>query len=376
MSEEKNSKKKVKYCIYCGAEVDPSKIYCPNCGKLIVIPKPKSKEQQETRSQTYAPISARKTYEKRCSNCGSIISSPILEQCPICNAILEKGPKEFKQEAKEKESKGGIIFTTKKFVPEQKLTLKRDVWNIREGLSIFGNSIMAYIFIKLLIIMLFALQTPTYGTIPLNITTILLSQIPEIIFGVYPLWYIYTKRHAFKKLGFYSENRKILYAFIIGVIGAASLVFINIFSSIFIDWMYNSGIKIYDVQKYITEQNQVIQNSDVIWIILLSSLVSLSAFSTEIVFRGVFHNTLKSYFEGSITGRIYVIILVALTYSTLYLLFSLPIGIYFFLANFLYFLVLGVLYEINNNIYNTIVATIIYNIIIILIIYFNINIPV
>ena len=148
------------------------------------------------------------------------------------------------------------------------------------------------------------------------------------------------------------------------------------FSSIFIDWMYNSGIKIYDVQKYITEQNQVIQNSDVIWIILLSSLVSLSAFSTEIVFRGVFHNTLKSYFEGSITGRIYVIILVALTYSTLYLLFSLPIGIYFFLANFLYFLVLGVLYEINNNIYNTIVATIIYNIIIILIIYFNINIPV
>ena len=33
MSEE--SKKKIKYCVFCGEDVGESKTYCPHCGKWI-----------------------------------------------------------------------------------------------------------------------------------------------------------------------------------------------------------------------------------------------------------------------------------------------------------------------------------------------------
>ncbi|MHA1256939.1 MAG: CPBP family glutamic-type intramembrane protease, partial [Promethearchaeota archaeon] len=103
---------------------------------------------------------------------------------------------------------------------------------------------------------------------------------------------------------------------------------------------------------------------------LLIELI-LASISIEIAFRGVLHNTLKERFnDNKISGKILISTIVALVYSVFFLALSFPIGIYFLIPNFLIFLLLGMLYEINDNIYNTIIALILYNVLMItLIIY-------
>ena len=256
-------------------------------------------------------------------------------------------------------------------MPEQRFTIKKDTWNFREGISVFGNSIMIYVVIRLLITMLLTLQLDSSDPIDLNITTILLSQIPDVIFGLYPLWYIYSKKHNFQKLRLNFKARPFLIALLIGVIGSIGLVIIDNFSSLLIQFMYDSGINFFDIFSYLDEQSLVIQNAGLIWVILLMVTLSLSAISTELVFRGVLHNTLKERFANDFLGRSSVIFIIALIYSVLFLFFTLPIGIYFFLVNLMAFIFLGILYEVNKNILTTITASIIYNItLIILIVYF------
>jgi membrane protease YdiL (CAAX protease family)/predicted RNA-binding Zn-ribbon protein involved in translation (DUF1610 family) len=347
MSKENGKQQIVKHCVYCGARIEESKIYCPKCGKLVVKIEP---SKEKSRLQKIG--AQKKIVSRKCSGCGSIITSSVLEQCPICNAKLEKIPK--LQKAKSSETRlnqTGYVFTNKKLVPEQRFIIKKETWNFREGISVFGNSLMAYIIIRLLITMLLAFQLDPSDPIDLNITTILLSQIPDVIFGLYPLWYIYSKKHNFQKLrlNFKASN----------------------FSSILIKLMYDSGINFFDILPYLANQSQVIQNTDLIWIVLLMVILSISAISTELVFRGVLHNTLKERFDNNLLGRSSVVFIIALIYSVLFLIFTLPIGIYFFLVNFMVFIFLGILYEVNKNILTTIIASIIYNIaIIVLILYF------
>ncbi|MFX0059219.1 MAG: type II CAAX prenyl endopeptidase Rce1 family protein [Candidatus Hodarchaeota archaeon] len=369
MSKEDNKETKLKFCVYCGAKLDEEKAYCPKCGKLVIKIKPSIEKGEKTGIDKQIQVKEKKIISRKCSGCGSVINSPILEQCPICNTKLEKLPPPTPViPTRSSQTKTGFIFTSKKLEPEQKYVLKKDIWNFREGLSVFFNSIMAYITIRLLIIMLFTFQFDQ--SIDISITTILLSQIPEIIFGVYPLWYIYSKKHNFKKLGFSYELKTFLIAIIIGTIAGIGLLVFNFFSNNLIELMYNAGIDFYDILGYLAEENQVIRNADILWIILLMLLLSLSSFSTEIVFRGVLHNTLRERFEKDLFGRISVILLVALIYSGIFLLFSIPIGIYFFLINFVIFIIFGIIYEINHNIYNTIIASIFYNLLLILILVF------
>jgi membrane protease YdiL (CAAX protease family) len=135
--------------------------------------------------------------------------------------------------------------------------------------------------------------------------------------------------------------------------------------------MYKSGISFYDIVAYLDEEYLVLQNSNIIQVIILILLLSLSVISTELVFRGVLHRTLKAHFDSKFLGKFSVIIIVALIYSFLFLFFTLPVGIYFFLANFMFSIFLGVIYEINKNLISTIMASLIYNItLIILIVYF------
>ena len=272
----------------------------------------------------------------------------------------------------ESEKRAGFIFTNKKLVPEQKLVLSKATWNFREGLSVFGNSIMVYITLRLLITIIITFQLPLDGSAnSLNITAILLSQLPALLFGIYPLWYISNKKHDMKKLGFWYSPKQLVITVIVGIIGGLLLILINSFSRSIIDFFVQLGINFNDVFSQIALENQLIREAEIFWIILLVLLMNLSVFSTEIVYRGVLHNTLKAHFGNNLFGKFSAIILVALVYSLIYLVFTLPLGIYFFLIEFIIFVILGVLYEVNKNIYNPIIATIIYNSVLILFIFLS-----
>jgi len=174
-----------------------------------------------------------------------------------------------------------------------------------------------------------------------------------------------------KKLGFSYSPKKFLITVVIGIIGGFLLILISNLSNSIIELMIQFGINVDDVFSYIALENQVIREAEFYWIILLVFLLNLSIFSTEIVFRGVLHNTLKAHFGNDLFGKFTAIVVVALIYSILYLLFSLPIGLYFFLINFILFLILGILYEINTNIYNPIIASIFYNIVLIILVFLS-----
>ena len=348
----KESERKIKYCVYCGSYVEKNKVYCPSCGKLVIKIKPGQKLPK--------PISPQKIdISRKCPNCGSLITSTILDQCPICNTALEK-LSDVKRTMIQK--KPGLIFISKKLEPEHKFMLKKDTWNLKEGISIFGTSI--YILVIVFFLIYFLTTLLALDVTNISIELILLNQIPEILFGLYPIWYIYNKKHSYNKLGFFSDSKKFVLAILIGIFGTVLLLLIEFFSSSLINFMSDVGLDFFNIKSSIEAQNLVINNADLLMIIALTMMLCLRAISTEIVFRGVFHNTLKQKFRNDY----YVVILVALAYSLVMLIFTFPIGIGFFLLDFLVFIMLGLLYSINGNIFNTIVANIAYNIVIIILI--------
>jgi len=351
MSNE--NKKKINFCVYCGSNVEENETYCPKCGKLVIKIKPAKKIPQPTTIQKLE-------VSRTCPGCGSLITSTILDQCPICNTELEKIA-EFKKAAIQK--KPGLIFTNKKLELEQKFILKKETWNLKEGINVFGTCIyiLVIVFFLLFTVISFQLDTTT-----LTIEEIVLNQVPELLFGIYPIWYIYNKKHSFTKIGIYSNSKKILFGMLIGILGAIVLIMINYFSDSLIYFFSDIGWDIFDVRSIIEEQNQIIRNSGILWIILLTITLCIGAFSSEIVFRGVLHNALKQKFKNNF----YVILLVALIYSIIMLLFSFPLGISFFLVNFLTFMVLGIIFELTNgNISATIFTNVFFNIVMIILIF-------
>ncbi|UCC20262.1 MAG: CPBP family intramembrane metalloprotease [Promethearchaeota archaeon] len=348
----KENERKIKYCVYCGTQVQKNKTYCPNCGKLIIKIKP---EQKISKSISHQKIDI----SRKCKNCGSIITSTILDQCPICNTALEK-ISEAKRTMVQK--KPGLIFTSKKLEPEHKFILKKDTWNLKEGINVFGTCI--YILVIVFFLLYFLTTILQLDLANISIELILWNQIPGILFGLYPIWYIYNKKHSYIKLGFYSDSKKFVIAIFIGILGTILLLLIEFFSSSLINFFSDIGLDFFDIKSSIEAQNLVIRNTDLLWIIFLTLMLCVRAISTEIVFRGVFHNTLKQRFRNDY----YVVMLVALAYSLMMLLFTFPIGIGFFLLDFLVFIMLGLLYSINGNILNTIIANISFNIILIILI--------
>jgi len=369
MSKQNEKEKKLKFCVYCGAKLEKGKTYCPECGKLVIKIIPSDDKAQKQKEEHMTQIREKKVIARKCSGCGSIITSEILEQCPICNTKLEKIPKQDTL-SEPSVARTGFIFTNKKLVPEQKFIMKKDAWNFKEGLSVFFNCLMAYFVIRFLITMLQIFPFDAPSTTEVNIFTLILDQIPEIIFGVYPIWYIYSKKHNISKLSLSYKLKTLLFSIIIGITAGIILLVLNYFSDFFIELIYNAGIDFIDILTYIAEVNQIVIDADLIWLIFLMILFSLGVISTEIVFRGVLHNTLRERYGSNISGRITVIILVALINSGIFLLFSIPIGIYFFLINFIEFIIYGIIYEIKNSLYTTIIASIFYNLLLILILVF------
>ncbi len=348
-----DNKKKINYCVYCGSNVDENETYCPKCGKLVIKIKPGKKIPQH---KTIQKLEVSRT----CPGCGSVITSTILDQCPICNTELEKIT-EFKKATIQK--KPGLIFTDKKLELEQKFILKKETWNLKEGINVFGTCIYILVIVFFLLFTLISFQL---DTTTLTIEQIVLNQVPELLFGIYPIWYIYNKKHSFTKIGIYSNSKKVLFGMLIGALGAIVLLMLNYFSDSLINFFSRIGWDFFDVKSIIEEQNLVIQNAGLLWIILLTITLSIAAFSSEIVFRGVLHNTLKQKFKNDF----YVILLVALAYSLVMLLFTFPIGVSFLLVNFLSFVVLGVIFELTNgNLSTTIFSNIFFNIVLIILIY-------
>lgn len=358
----------IKYCVHCGAKADKNKTYCPKCGKLIINLR-STKEISEKEEISRGPKSSGYSkISRKCAGCGSIITSTVLDQCPICSSLLEPLP-EIQRPV---QSRPGFVFTNKKLEAEQKYTLNKDSWKFREGIHIFFNSIMFYIIAQFLILILYmtTLSQDNQGQSDLTIYLILLSQIPSLLFGVVPLWYIYSRKHKYEKLGFSSDKKKNQLAFIIGILGGLGIIAISFLSGYIYQFLYDVGLDFYDIQTYIDLEYKIIRGAGLLLIILLIELI-LASISIEIAFRGVLHNTLKERFnDNKISGKILISTIVALVYSVFFLVLSFPIGIYFLIPNFLIFLLLGMLYEINDNIYNTIIALILYNVLmIILIIY-------
>ena len=349
----KESYQKIKHCVHCGANIEENETYCPECGKLVI----KVKSSKKTVKSIYPQ---KLEISRKCSGCGSIITSIVLDQCPICNTPLERIPEIKKASIQEKP---GLIFTNKKLEPEHKFLLKKDSWNLKEGINVFSTCIYILIIVFFLLLTLITLQFDTED-LDLNIVTIVLSQLPELVLGIYPLWYIYNKKHSYKKLGFSSEKKKILITILVGIIGTSILIIIDYLSNSFISIINDAGLDFFDIETSIITQNQEIRSTDIFWKILLTLSLVVVSISSEIVFRGVLHNTLKQKFKN----EYYVILIVALVYSVFMLLFSFPFGLSFFLTNFLTFTVLGVLYSINGNIYNTIIANSLYIIVIMIII--------
>ena len=372
MSKDDEEQSVAKFCVYCGTTIKENMVYCPNpkCGKLIIKIKP---GVPTSGKQEVIPLIKNKAVlSRKCPGCGSIITSSVLEQCPICDTRLEKLP-EQKTVVQDNKTprKTGYIFTDKKLVPEQRFVLERNKWNLREGISVFANSLIAYVTIQLVLSMLLTFQLGPTEPLGLSFTSILLSKSTEIIFGVYPLYYIISKKHKFQKLGLMTSKRYLIIALIVGVIGSVGLVLIDNFSSIIIRFMVNSGINFYDVLNYQAEQSLILQNTNLIFIILLIAVMCLSTISIEIAFRGVLHNALKAHFEDNFLGKVAIITIVALVYSALFLFFTLPVGVYFFIPDLMFFIFLGIVYEINKNLLSTIIANIAYTIVIvILIVYF------
>lgn len=313
----------------------------------------KSKEKKEI-----STASKGKTLERKCPKCGSIISSKILKQCPICDTVLEDLPVDIIAEKKEKE-KSYLIFTGKKLELSNKFILQKDQWKFREAINVFFNSLVLFLFAKIGIFTLFfILQGPSIE-LPITIEAITLSQIPGAFFIIYPLSYIYSKKHKISKLGLNYEKKKILIALLIGIIGAF-MVYIMAELSFFInDFFVSIGWTVFTPPESLAEQYTVIKNSTLLYKILLLFLLMLDVIGTEITFRGVLHNGLITKLGSQLTQRMYIILIVSLMYSVLFLFFTFDMGlvVIYFLNN----IILGLIFEISNrNLFSTISANGIY----------------
>ncbi|MFW9825474.1 MAG: type II CAAX prenyl endopeptidase Rce1 family protein [Candidatus Thorarchaeota archaeon] len=357
----KKNEKIIKYCVYCGADVG-DEIYCPKCGKLVVKLNGTKEPQKPQKPQIIKkpPLVQKVEISRTCPGCGSVVTSTILDQCPICNTTLEKLTEVKKDLIKKKP---GLIFTNKKLEPEQRFILKKNQWNLREGLNVFGTCMYIYIIVFFLLYFALATQWGT-GGFESNIQIFLISQIPEALFGIYPLYYIYSKKHSSIKLGFYRDSKKILLSITIGIIGALCLILFDFLYSGLINALGEIGLDISSVIENATTQNQIIRDADFIWVFLLIVLMVIGTASTEIVYRGVLHNSLKQKFNN----RIYVMLIVAVIYAIVMLVLY-PSPIYFFL-NFIGFIIIGIIFELTNgNIYSTLITNVLYNLLIIILIF-------
>ena len=175
----------------------------------------KNKGKKSDSSQIKAKIP-----ERKCPKCNSIISSKILKQCPICDTVLEELPAEISLKKEGQDSL--LVFTGKKLELTNKYIIKKDQWTFKEAIAVFFNSLVFYIFSELVIVGLFYISLdPSSQNMQLSITieVITISQIPGAFLLIYPIFYIYSKKHKISKLGLNAEKKNLSIALMFGIIG-------------------------------------------------------------------------------------------------------------------------------------------------------------
>jgi len=354
-----NKERKKHYCVYCGAEVEFGEIYCPECGKLNI----------QMKSKDNSKIKKEKTlFQRICPGCNSIITSNKLQQCPLCNTILDEVPK--KEKATSPESIG-FIFDWDKSKKLQPL-IKKENWNLKEGIQVFELTILIY-FIFLMTIYFFLVQLhPNYEV---NIIVILLQLIPYSLLGLYPIFYIINKKNKFIKLGFITGSKSIILAILIGIFGGITLYILEFLSNLLFNSFVSLGFQGFTMYNENSLKMQSIIQTSGPWLLLYLILIVISTISIEVVYRGVLHKSLSTRFNKTKFDRIYLILIVALVYAGIETLFmnfiDIYVSLYFLVVNIITFTILGILFEINGNLYNTLVAHVLFNILtIITIIYF------
>ena len=357
-------KRKIQYCMHCGAKINEGEVYCPKCGKLAII---KSRKV----SNTQKPLPKKEEFTRKCSGCGSLISSTRLQQCPICNTVLEKIPEHVKPKT---ETQSGFIFANKKLQPEREFEIRNESWNSKEGYRVFEASIVSYLSVLMLILIILSTKMdPDTLEIESNIVTICLETVPMIAMGIYPIYYILIKKNSFRKLGFNPGVNKLLIALVIGALGAIGIFVINLLSENVLSLFASMGFENFiEYRANLTELNQIVKYSEW-WILIYCLLACLMVISSEIAYRGVLQNTLRRRFGDEIKGKLINSLLVALIYAginiLIFLLSDIYLGLFIFVSDFLVFFLVGLLYELNYNLYNTIFTRVIYNVFIILLIF-------
>jgi len=358
MSEE--NKDLLKFCEYCGNSMERDRIYCPKCGKLAVkLNSSNSIDKEKASIDTTKKLDIP---ERKCPDCGSLIKSIVLNQCPICNAKLKEIPREQIEKLKKK---SGFIFTDKKLIAEKDLIIKSDSWNFKEGISIFKNSILIFVITYLSIIMLYYYFELQEGGVELSIYTIYIDFIPRSLMGIIPLAYFIFNKHLPKKLGFNLNKKKITLAIFIGLFVGLGLYLLNIVYDIFFrDNLFKilsdlgASIFVEKIILNIENTNQIVLSTEIYWILLLGIFIILEAISIEIAFRGTLHNTLKVKFGNDKIQRFKIVLIVALLYTALFSFLN-P---FYILFNFILNLCLGLIYELTKNLISSIIASVTLNI--------------
>mgnify|MGYP006281303575 CR=1 FL=1 len=328
-------KPNIKFCVYCGEKLKSGEVYCPNCGKLVV----KAKSGQSSK-----PLSPN---IRKCPNCGSLIESDILKECPVCRTKLREPPHPRLDTS---EQRKGLVFTDEKLEPEENFVVRRENWKLKEGMSVLYTSIFFY-FILLSFFIFFPLGE--------NILSIVIFTASEIVIGLYPIWYIFSNGHSLKKLGFITDSKSLILAFLIGIAGVFVMLYLDWILGFFVGYLAD----IFGVTGELQANVNIIESAEYYWIILLLVLNGFTALSKEILFRGVLHNTLIERFGNDLKGKVIVISIVALAYSILFMLFRFPLGLISFLPYFVITFTLGIIYELSSkNLFSTITAFILYNI--------------
>ncbi|MFX1273809.1 MAG: type II CAAX prenyl endopeptidase Rce1 family protein [Promethearchaeota archaeon] len=353
-----NEEKEPNACIYCKAKIKSGEIYCPKCGKL---------NKNLKLSETIQGKKEEKDFHRTCSGCGSIIASNKLLQCPICNTLLEKIPEKKKPPSQEKIGYVFNLNTSKTLQPE----LNKERWNIKEGLQVFEFTILLYFLIYITIIILIA-QTGT--DIQINFLTLMIELIPGSVLCIYPIFYIISKKNKLIKLGFDTNIKNNILAILIGIFGGIILFIFNFLYNFVFNSFVSIGFQQFiDYNGSLLQRQQVLQNSGLL-IFLYAIGIITSIISIEIVYRGVLHKSLKEKFGNSILNKIIVVLIVALIYSvinSLALSFTyIFVSLFFLITNFIIFIILGMLFEINGNIYNTLIAHALFEVLVLITIFY------
>lgn len=359
MSEE-NSKKESQtiFCPQCKKELPFDARFCQRCGIDITLSRDSNKDNEgwkpvtiKTKSKTNTiqpqPQASTPTnqprviLERECPECHIFVKSKMLEQCPNCKAELPPLPAELKSEL-------DTTLNPNLKKANQKLPVEKDKWNLRESINVFINSMLISITLNFLFIMILIYSDPTIledpetATIPINTLTIIMGNILGASFGIYPFIYIRKRKHEIKKLGLIKQ--KITKYIFIGFVFGLGLYSMDYFVGLFMNYLSDLGISIFNVPDNVTEQNAVIEAFNLPLILLYTISIMLNLTMEEVVFRGVLQRGIVDHFKNSQrSGANWKsVIITSLIYCIYYFLFSL--SIFYLIFNLIISLLIGVIF--------------------------------